>query len=128
MFAKAFLQPARTTATATAAFITAGYFSTTRTVSTTAAATPPPHALQGEYDVAIVGGGIVGLAVAREILMRYPHKTVTVLEKECEVAAHQTGHNSGVIHAGVYYEEGSTMARCCVRGASMIYQYAARHN
>jgi 2-hydroxyglutarate dehydrogenase len=68
------------------------------------------------------------LATAREILLRFPNKTVTVLEKECEVAAHQTGHNSGVIHAGMYYEEGSTMARCCVRGASMIYQYADRHN
>lgn len=125
-----FLRPAATTATATATLISAGYFTTTRTVSTTAAAIspPPPHALQGEYDVAIVGGGIVGLAVAREILMRYPNKTVTILEKECEVAAHQTGHNSGVIHAGMYYEEGSTMARCCVRGASMIYQYAERHN
>ena len=87
----------------------------------------PAHAVQGEYDVAIVGGGIVGLATAREILLRFPEKTVTVLEKETEVASHQTGHNSGVIHAGIYYAEGSTMARCCVKGADYIYQYAERY-
>ncbi|KAK9768161.1 hypothetical protein K7432_001408 [Basidiobolus ranarum] len=76
-----------------------------------------------EYDVVIVGGGIVGLATAREILKRYPEKTVAVLEKEREVAAHQTGHNSGVIHAGLYYEPGSRMARTCVRGAELMYKY-----
>ena len=110
------------------------YFSSTRTASNASASASllsplatPAHAIQGEYDVCIVGGGIVGLATAREILLRFPNKTVTVLEKENEVAAHQTGHNSGVIHAGMYYAEGSTMARCCVRGASMIYQYAERH-
>ena len=105
--------------------------STTTTATTTTlhnSLDTPAHALQGQYDVAIVGGGIVGLAIAREILLRFPNKTVTCLEKESEVAAHQTGHNSGVIHAGMYYEEGSTMARCCVKGASLIYQYGERFN
>ena len=119
-----------------ATILTTGlYFSTYTTASTKSSTNfisppleTPCRAIQGEYDVAIVGGGIVGLAVAREILLRFPDKTVTVLEKESEVAAHQTGHNSGVIHAGMYYAEGSTMARCCVRGASMIYQYAERHD
>lgn len=75
----------------------------------------------------IVGGGIIGLATAREILKRYPNLTVAVLEKEREVAAHQTGHNSGVIHAGMYYVPGSVMAKTCVRGASLMYQYAEQH-
>lgn len=75
----------------------------------------PALALPTErYDVVVVGAGIVGLATAREIALRYPNKTVCVLEKEGEVAAHQTGHNSGVIHAGIYYKTGSTMAQVCV--------------
>ncbi|ORX86398.1 FAD dependent oxidoreductase [Basidiobolus meristosporus CBS 931.73] len=80
-----------------------------------------------EYDVVVVGGGIVGLATAREILNRFPEKTVVVLEKEREVAAHQTGHNSGVIHAGLYYEPGSRMAHTCVRGADLMYKYCEDH-
>lgn len=58
----------------------------------------------------------------------YPHMSVTVLEKEPEVAHHQTGHNSGVIHAGMYYEPGSTMARLCVQGADMIYEFCGEEN
>ncbi|KAG2225685.1 hypothetical protein INT45_012157 [Circinella minor] len=80
------------------------------------------------FDVAIVGGGIVGLATAREILNRYPEKTVVVLEKEDHVAAHQTGHNSGVIHAGLYYESGSRMAHTCVRGAELMYKYCEEND
>eukprot|EP00911_Craspedida_sp_UC1_P000053 UC1_evm1s43 len=80
----------------------------------------PTH---GTYDVAVVGGGIVGLATAREIRGRFPNRTVVVLEKEAEVSLHQSGHNSGVIHAGMYYQPGSTMARLCVKGADMIYSY-----
>ena len=55
----------------------------------------------GECDIAIVGAGILGLAVARELHSRHPKASVTILEREGEVAAHQTGHNSGVIHAGI---------------------------
>ncbi|KAI9317558.1 FAD dependent oxidoreductase-domain-containing protein [Dichotomocladium elegans] len=83
---------------------------------------------QDRFDVAIVGGGIVGLATAREILNRYPDKTVVVLEKEPHVAGHQSGHNSGVIHAGMYYIPGSRMARTCVRGAELMYKYCEEHN
>ena len=67
-------------------------------------------------DVAIVGGGIVGLAVARELTRRHPRVSVCVLEREAELGTHQTGHNSGVVHAGVYYTPGSLKARLCVRG------------
>lgn len=94
-------------------------------VKATVPPTTPPLALQTDFDVVVVGAGIVGLATAREILKRYPHLTVAVIEKEGEVAAHQTGHNSGVIHAGMYYEPGSVMARTCVKGAAMMYEYCA---
>ena len=57
-----------------------------------------------QYDVIVIGGGIVGLASAYKINCRYPDKKILVLEKEKEVAAHQTGHNSGVIHSGIYYK------------------------
>ncbi|KAI8088714.1 FAD dependent oxidoreductase [Halteromyces radiatus] len=79
------------------------------------------------FDVCVVGGGIIGLATARELLNRYPGMKVCVLEKEPEVGQHQTGHNSGVIHAGIYYEPGTLMARTCVRGADMMYKYAEEH-
>lgn len=79
--------------------------------------------LTAQVDVAIVGGGIIGLAVAREVLQRFPNKTVAVLEKEGEVGSHQSGHNSGVIHAGMYYKPGSVMAKCCVDGARKMYEY-----
>jgi len=75
--------------------------------------------------VGIVGAGIVGLAVGREITRRWPGIRVVVLEKEDRVAAHQTGHNSGVVHAGIYYTPGSLKARLCVRGAAMLKEYCA---
>jgi (S)-2-hydroxyglutarate dehydrogenase len=74
-------------------------------------------------DVAVVGGGIVGLTVARELTKRMPKAAVCVLEREPEIGAHQTGHNSGVIHAGVYYKPGSLKARLCVEGAKELYEY-----
>lgn len=80
------------------------------------------------YDVCVVGGGIVGLATAREVINRFPKMRVAVVEKESEVAHHQTGHNSGVIHAGMYYVPGSTMARLCVQGAKMMYEYCEKNN
>jgi len=87
---------------------------------------PQSRVQHGSYDVAVVGGGIIGLATANEILRRFPDKTVAILEKESDVAAHQSGHNSGVIHAGMYYEPGTVMAKCCVDGAKMMYEYAER--
>jgi (S)-2-hydroxyglutarate dehydrogenase len=73
--------------------------------------------------IGIVGAGIVGLATAREIALRRPGTRVVVLEKEREVAVHQTGHNSGVVHAGIYYAPGSLKADLCVRGVSMLREY-----
>jgi 2-hydroxyglutarate dehydrogenase len=83
--------------------------------------TPPPE----RCDLAIVGGGIVGLATARELVRRYPRASVCVLEREAELATHQTGHTSGVIHAGVYYVPGSLKARLCVEGARELFGYCA---
>lgn len=70
-----------------------------------------------------MGGGIVGLAVARELARRNPHATLCVLEREAAIGTHQTEHNSGVIHAGVYYAPGSLKARLCVQGARELYEY-----
>jgi L-2-hydroxyglutarate oxidase LhgO len=75
------------------------------------------------YDIVIVGGGIVGLATARDLLMRRPGSRVAILEKEPAIGQHQTGHNSGVIHAGVYYAPGSLKARLCSEGREKTYQY-----
>ncbi|WP_329335154.1 L-2-hydroxyglutarate oxidase [Streptomyces sp. NBC_01352] len=73
--------------------------------------------------IGIVGAGIVGLATAREIALRCPGTRVLVLDKEHEVAVHQTGHNSGVVHAGIYYAPGSLKADLCVRGVSLLREY-----
>jgi len=78
-------------------------------------------------DVAVVGAGILGLAVARELLVRRPDLRVTVLEREDRVGAHQTGHNSGVVHAGIYYAPGSLKANLCVEGARELYAFCERH-
>ena len=75
---------------------------------------PGPSA--SHYDLAIVGAGIVGLATAREFLLRQPTLRVIVLEKEAAIASQQSGHNSGVIHSGIYYTPGSLKARACVEG------------
>jgi (S)-2-hydroxyglutarate dehydrogenase len=80
------------------------------------------------YDVAVVGAGIIGLATAREILARRPGTSLVVLEKEGSVGAHQTGHNSGVIHSGLYYRPGSLKARLCVAGAVVMYEFCAEHD
>lgn len=76
------------------------------------------------FDVAIIGAGIVGLAVGAEVLKRYPDCRLLVLEKEQAVALHQTGHNSGVIHSGIYYKPGSLKAKLCVRGAQAMLEFA----
>ncbi|OAN36926.1 L-2-hydroxyglutarate oxidase [Mycolicibacterium iranicum] len=74
---------------------------------------------------AVVGGGIVGLAVARELLHRIEGAHVTVFEKEDAVGRHQTGHNSGVVHAGLYYQPGSLKARLCRRGGHLLREYCS---
>lgn len=73
--------------------------------------------------VAVVGGGILGVAVAREILRRRPGTDVTLFEKEDRLAAHQTGRNSGVVHAGLYYEPGSNKALLCRRGVGLLEEF-----
>lgn len=77
---------------------------------------------------AVVGAGIIGAAVAREILGRHDSADVTLFEKEDHPAAHQTGHNSGVVHAGLYYEPGSLKATLCRRGVDLIRDFANEHN
>jgi len=79
------------------------------------------------YDVAVVGGGIVGLAIARELSQRFPKIVVGLVEKESEIGQHQTGHNSGVIHSGLYYQPGSFKAQFCVDGAERMKQYCTEH-
>jgi L-2-hydroxyglutarate oxidase len=80
-----------------------------------------------EFDVIVVGGGIVGLAAAYKINVKYPNKKVLVLEKEKEVGPHQTGHNSGVIHSGLYYKPGSYKAKNCVDGRRELVAFAKEH-
>jgi (S)-2-hydroxyglutarate dehydrogenase len=77
------------------------------------------------YDLAVVGGGIVGLATARAIRARRPDWSLAVLEKERTVGTHQTGHSSGVVHSGVYYRPGSLKARLCREGRAALLAYAA---
>lgn len=79
------------------------------------------------YDIVVVGAGILGLATARELLLRHPSLRLLVVEKESEVAEHQTGHNSGVLHSGLYYLPGSLKARLCRSGKALIEQYAEEH-
>ncbi|MGB0105303.1 MAG: L-2-hydroxyglutarate oxidase [Candidatus Sulfotelmatobacter sp.] len=79
------------------------------------------------HEVIIVGGGIVGLSVALEITQRFPRLRTLVLEKEDRVARHQSGHNSGVIHSGVYYKPGSLKAKLCVAGAAAMIEFCREH-
>src|SRR5664279_3717084 len=78
-------------------------------------------------EIGIIGGGIVGLALARHLLATRPGVRVTVLEKETAVAQHQTGRNSGVVHAGLYYAPGSLKAQLCRRGVGLLKDYCSEH-
>ena len=81
-----------------------------------------------DFDIIVVGGGIVGLASAYKIALGHPQVRVAVLEKEERVAAHQTGHNSGVIHSGLYYKPGSAKAATCMAGRRELIEFAKVHN
>jgi L-2-hydroxyglutarate oxidase LhgO len=76
------------------------------------------------FDLVVVGGGIVGLATAYRLVRRHPDLRLCVLEKEHELATHQSGHNSGVLHAGLYYARGSLKARLCREGKTALEAFA----
>ncbi len=80
-----------------------------------------------KYDIIIIGAGIVGLATALKIKEKSPHKKLLIIDKEDEVAAHQTGHNSGVIHSGLYYKPGSLKATNCLNGYNMLVDFCQQH-
>jgi len=81
-----------------------------------------------QYDIAVIGGGIIGLATAMELLTRKPSLRLVVLEKEQQIAQHQSGHNSGVIHSGIYYNPGSLKARACVAGKTRLIRFCDEHD
>lgn len=83
--------------------------------------------MSDRFDLAVIGAGIVGLATARALLAERPGLRLVILEKEARLASHQTGHNSGVIHSGIYYKPGSHKARLCVEGARLMKQFCAEH-
>ena len=83
--------------------------------------------MEPAVDVLVVGGGIVGLAAAHRLLEESPSSRIAVIEKEAAVASHQTGHNSGVIHSGIYYRPGSSKARTCVRGSGLMKEFCRAH-
>ena len=75
------------------------------------------------YDIGVIGGGIIGLATAMRLIQEYPQYKVVVLEKDSEIATHQTGHNSGVIHAGIYYAPGTQKANFCSTGGKLLREF-----
>jgi (S)-2-hydroxyglutarate dehydrogenase len=83
--------------------------------------------MASQYDVTIIGGGIVGLATALKIGEAHPRVKLLILEKESDLARHQTGHNSGVIHSGLYYRPGSVKARSCVAGRKALMEFCDRN-
>jgi len=94
--------------------------------NSTAHRTTTPEATD-TFDIVIIGGGIVGLATALSLSQRHPQLALALIEKEDHVAAHQTGHNSGVIHSGIYYKPGSLKARLCVSGAQRMIAFCQEH-
>jgi len=81
-----------------------------------------------DYDIVLIGGGIVGVATAWKLKQSYPDAAILLMEKESSLSQHQTGHNSGVIHAGVYYTPGSLKAEFCKRGAAQTIAFCREHN
>tara|TARA_R110001632_G_scaffold63318_2_gene151353 strand:+ start:5242 stop:6444 length:1203 start_codon:yes stop_codon:yes gene_type:complete len=84
--------------------------------------------MKENYDYIIVGGGIIGVATAYKLALKEKNKTILLLEKEKNLASHQTGNNSGVIHSGIYYKPGSLKAKNCINGRSQLIDFANTHN
>ena len=80
------------------------------------------------YDLIIIGGGIVGLATALRVLEQKPNLKVMILEKESSIGQHQTGHNRGVIHSGIYYKQGSLKAQNCINGYKQLLEFCDKNN
>lgn len=83
--------------------------------------------MNNQYDIIVIGAGLVGLSSAYTLQKTYPDKKVLILEKEDQVAVHQSGHNSGVIHSGIYYAPGSLKAQNCISGYGQLVEFAERH-
>ena len=83
--------------------------------------------MKQHFDIAIVGGGIIGSATFFKLSERFPNKSIVLIEKEKELAAHQTGNNSGVIHSGLYYTPGSLKAVNCIQGRRELVKFAQEH-
>src|SRR5210317_1054284 len=79
------------------------------------------------YDFIIVGGGIVGLATAYKLQIKFPDRSIAILEKENKIGKHQTGRNSGVIHSGIYYKPGSYKAKNCKNGRDQLVDFAKKY-
>src|SRR5439155_12687164 len=91
---------------------------------------PPQQSIMPDqhHDILIIGAGIVGLSTAMHVLRLLPDSRLLVVEKEENIAQHQSGHNSGVIHSGIYYKPGSLKARLCVEGAAAMLGFCQEHN
>ncbi len=81
-----------------------------------------------KYDIAVIGGGIVGAATFYKLQKKFPNLSIVLFEKEKVLADHQTGNNSGVIHSGLYYKPGSLKARNCIQGRKELVQFAKDYN
>lgn len=86
------------------------------------------HTKNIDFDIGIIGGGIIGLSTGRELLKRNKNLKIAIFEKESILANHQSKHNSGVIHSGIYYLPGSLKAKLCVEGAKLMYNYCEKNN
>src|SRR6202451_4734935 len=80
------------------------------------------------FDIVVIGGGIVGLSTAMQLCRTFPKLRLLLVEKEDRVARHQSGHNSGVIHSGIYYKPGSLKAKLCVEGAAAMVEFCRTHD